>query len=715
MSRRIQARAPIDAEELERRRERYEQELSFGAEADFAYVSGTNTLTVGNISGNAANFSLVTPAQATAEANGYDITIAPGDGGTGQGVGGVLTLRGGGGTYGGDVNITGAVSSVAAGFSGSVYINGGAPGTATAEGGTVEIRGSATANLVNGTAGNLTLAVGSVIGAGGAVGDTYVSGGNAANPGDLILFAGTTTANNGIGGNVAITGGLVAAGIGTTGTAGNISITGGTGAGSTNVTGGNVTIAGGAPLGTGTRGGVSISDITAASAKATYVPTANTDLATKSYVDGALVPGGSNGQVQFNNNGVFGGDADLTYNPTTNILTIPNILSGNATLDLIAGPQTLSNNPGHDVSLSAGAGNGNGAGGAVIITGGGSSGLAVAGGAVNITGGNATGTNNTNGGNVVVSAGTGVGSGTAGNVIITDISQVTAKATYTPTNGVDLTTKSYVDGLVAAPGTVTGAVNISNATASTSKITGALTVAGGVGVSGDVYANTVHTDSLYSNGTAITAYNDILPNTASTRSLGSATLPWNAVWVQAGSVHFAAGSPAVNPVAISNDNNYLQLSGGGFKILDAAGTGNLYQIDPVTALVTSGAQTQITNVNNTTGVGTGSFQTAGGAYVAKDLIVTGSITANNLIVSTPNYATILSTATQTNTTINTAHAVTYSTVDYGQGITIANNSRVTVSRAGVYYFVVSLQVQKSDNGSDDFDCVFHSLLFVCVS
>ena len=35
MSRRIQARAPIDAEELERRRERYEQELSFGAEADF--------------------------------------------------------------------------------------------------------------------------------------------------------------------------------------------------------------------------------------------------------------------------------------------------------------------------------------------------------------------------------------------------------------------------------------------------------------------------------------------------------------------------------------------------------------------------------------------------------------------------------------------------------------------------------------------------------
>jgi hypothetical protein len=525
----------------------------FGAEADFAYVAGTNTLTVGNISGNAANFSLVTPAQATAEANGYDITIAPGDGGTGQGVGGVLTLRGGGGTYGGDVNITGAVSSVAAGFSGSVYINGGAPGVATAEGGTVEIRGSATANLANAQGGNLTLAGGSVIGAGGEGGDAYVSGGNAANPGDLILFAGTTTANNGTGGDVAITGGLVAAGIGTSGTAGNISITGGTGAGSTNVTGGNVTIAGGAPLGTGTRGGVSISDITVASAKATYVPTANTDLATKSYVDGALVPGGSNGQVQFNNNGVFGGDADLTYNPATNILTIPNILSGNATLDLIAGPQTLSNNPGHDVSLSAGAGNGNGAGGAVIITGGGSSGLAVAGGAVNITGGNATGTNNTNGGNVVVSAGTGVGSGTAGNVIITDISQVTAKATYTPTNGVDLTTKSYVDQFSAGNNRFYGEFSSTISQANEGTAGGATPGQANL----VTYNTTIHTNGVtVANGSRLTMAN-----------AGVYNIQFSVQWLKSD-----AGSDVVylwfrkNGVDVANSNSSWTLTGAGGRL-----------------------------------------------------------------------------------------------------------------------------------------------------
>ena len=424
----------------------YNNNGAFGAEADFAYVAGTNTLTVGNITGTAANFSLVTPAQATAEANGYNITIAPGDGGTGQGVGGVLTLRGGGGTYGGDVNITGAVSSVAAGFSGSVYINGGAPGTATAEGGTVEIRGSATVNLVNGTAGNLTLAGGSVIGAGGAGGDTYVSGGNAADPGGLILFGGSSTVTGGTGGDVTITGGLIASGTGTSGTGGNIVISGGTGAGVTNVVGGSVSIAGGAGAGTGNRGGVSITDITGASAKASYTPSANTDLTTKSYVDGKFVPGGTNGQVQFNFNGAFGGDAGLVYDYQSDTLTLPSIVSGNATLSLTAGTQTATNSAGHDISVIAGAGNGSGAGGALTLTAGSSSGSGPAkGGQVTLSGGNGTGTNNTPGGDVVISGGSGIGTGADGNVYITDIVEANAKASYVPTATGDLTTKSYVD------------------------------------------------------------------------------------------------------------------------------------------------------------------------------------------------------------------------------------------------------------------------------
>lgn len=38
-------------------------------------------------------------------------------------------------------------------------------------------------------------------------------------------------------------------------------------------------------------------------------------------LDDTVVPGGSNTQIQFNDSGAFGGDADLTYNKTTNVLT----------------------------------------------------------------------------------------------------------------------------------------------------------------------------------------------------------------------------------------------------------------------------------------------------------------------------------------------------------------------------------------------------------
>lgn len=38
--------------------------------------------------------------------------------------------------------------------------------------------------------------------------------------------------------------------------------------------------------------------------------------------NGNGVPGGSNTQIQFNDSGVFGGDVDLTWNKTTNVMTV---------------------------------------------------------------------------------------------------------------------------------------------------------------------------------------------------------------------------------------------------------------------------------------------------------------------------------------------------------------------------------------------------------
>lgn len=64
-------------------------------------------------------------------------------------------------------------------------------------------------------------------------------------------------------------------------------------------------------------------------------PSANTDAATKYYVDTALSSGsgvgaaGSNTQVQFNNSGTLGGSANLTFNNTTKVLTLTgNIVAG---------------------------------------------------------------------------------------------------------------------------------------------------------------------------------------------------------------------------------------------------------------------------------------------------------------------------------------------------------------------------------------------------
>lgn len=46
-------------------------------------------------------------------------------------------------------------------------------------------------------------------------------------------------------------------------------------------------------------------------------------------------PGGANTQVQFNDEGLFGGDAGFTYNKTTNVLAADNITTGNITADYI--------------------------------------------------------------------------------------------------------------------------------------------------------------------------------------------------------------------------------------------------------------------------------------------------------------------------------------------------------------------------------------------
>jgi hypothetical protein len=61
-------------------------------------------------------------------------------------------------------------------------------------------------------------------------------------------------------------------------------------------------------------------------------------------------PGGSNTQVQFNDAGLFGGDVDFTYNKTTNVLNVGNIVAGNVNATHSGSGAGLTNIPGANVT-----------------------------------------------------------------------------------------------------------------------------------------------------------------------------------------------------------------------------------------------------------------------------------------------------------------------------------------------------------------------------
>jgi hypothetical protein len=127
------------------------------------------------------------------------------------------------------------------------------------------------------------------------------------------------------------------------------------------------------------------------------------------------LPAGSNTQIQFNNSGAFGGDAEFTYTTGTKTLVIgttgPGIINSGAA-------QALTIQPGAGSSQFnlLGAQAASGTGGAVVITAG--QGTAGQGGPLTLKSGVSGGTD-TAGSDITIIAGTATGSGVAGNIILT--------------------------------------------------------------------------------------------------------------------------------------------------------------------------------------------------------------------------------------------------------------------------------------------------------
>lgn len=192
---------------------------------------------------------------------------------------------------------------------------------------------------------------------------------------------------------------------------------------------------------------------------------------------GGGTPGGSDTQIQFNDATSFGGDTALTWNKTTNVMTV----GLEASFGEIDGASaTTADTAGGDLYLSSGAGNGTGAGGLLGLYGNSGGATSGTGGKIELIAGSG-GLPNGNGGDLDLTAGSANGSGTNGKVTIntSSTSLVLQGANFFPntsdTVSLGTTTKMFSD-LFLASGAV---LNFDNGNAVVTHSSGILTVSTG--------------------------------------------------------------------------------------------------------------------------------------------------------------------------------------------------------------------------------------------
>ncbi len=165
-------------------------------------------------------------------------------------------------------------------------------------------------------------------------------------------------------------------------------------------------------------------------------------------------------------------------------------------------------------------------------------------------------------------------------------------------------------------------VTIISDTNSTSTTTGALVVAGGVGVTkdicvgGNLYAtgNTVigdaNTDSVCFTADVIS---HIIPDTDETYNLGSATQKWNCIFVKTNAAGILSATDTTNSTSTTTG-----------AITNAGGLG-------VTCDAYIGGAITVDSTTNSTSGTTGSIQTDGGIGVACDAYIAGKLTMSNVV------------------------------------------------------------------------------------
>jgi hypothetical protein len=196
--------------------------------------------------------------------------------------------------------------------------------------------------------------------------------------------------------------------------------------------------------------------------------------------------------------------------------------------------------------------------------------------------------------------------------------------------------------LVSITNTSGTALNVLSTTQATNTLTGALQVAGGVGIQGNLWVGGTINGTIAGAGSATTATNlaggaanripfQTAPNTTGfivAPSVAGTVLTWNGsaftYTTPAGTFN---GGTITSPLFINNATPTSSTSTGAFVVLGGVGIGGGLVVGNITT---------VTNTTNASSTATGAFQVRGGAAVGLDLRVGGLATIGSTLAVTGN-------------------------------------------------------------------------------
>ena len=217
------------------------------------------------------------------------------------------------------------------------------------------------------------------------------------------------------------------------------------------------------------------------------------------------------------------------------------------------------------------------------------------------------------------------------------------------------------------------------------------------GVTTQATAQDILNADLPITSSGITVSGDIVPSTPQGATLGSADKPFAELFLQSGSISIESDTPGDPSALISNVNGNLDISVGGMRLVEP---GNSFIAETGSFQYISGSLTQqgdYTRFGDTIAIGdfvtTGSISVSGSVtattYYGDGSNLTGIEHPTGSLVSKA-YGSFFDTTTQSGSA-NTVYAVKHNTTDFGSGVSIVSDTRITMAEAGIYTIISTQQ------------------------